>query len=399
MYETAIPRAAPVPRPPLFVGSDIFRARTHAHGVGHPLAIPRVALVIDLCRALGWLPDSAYRDSPQASPAELERFHDPAYVAAVARAEATQAVTETDRHRHNLGVNGHPVYAEMFRRPATACGAALLAARLLAQPGVVYSPASGTHHGRRDRASGFCTFNDPVLAILAFLDQGLRRVLYLDLDAHFGDGVQAAFEDEARVVTVSIHEAGRWPMARGSALGTGLGEVGDRGGGRALNLPVPAGFNDSELDYLIEAVVVPLVAAVRPEVIVVQGGCDALDDDPMTKLSLSNGALWRAVAAVRPLAPRLLVTGGGGYNPFAVGRCWAGVWATLAGNEVPERLPAAAESVLRAVTWRHRRGRTPKTAWLTTLADPPHAGAVRDEIRALARAARIDRDSGTKRDR
>jgi acetoin utilization protein AcuC len=102
---------------------------------------------------------------------------------------------------------------------------------------------------------------------------------------------------------------------------------------------------------------------------------------------LSNGALWRVVAAVRELAPRLLVLGGGGYNPWSVGRAWAGVWATLTGSAIPERLPAAAESVLRALEWRHSRGRNPPEAWFTTLADPPRPGPVRPAVRELARLA------------
>ena len=118
-----------------------------------------------------------------------------------------------------------------------------------------------------------------------------------------------------------------------------------------------------------------------------QCGADALADDPMTKLSLSNRALLGAVAAVRELAPRLLVLGGGGYNPWSVGRCWAGVWGTLAGREIPDRLPAAAERLLREVHWPHRRGRAPAERWFTTLADPPNAGPIREEVRRLAGAA------------
>ena len=108
----------------------------------------------------------------------------------------------------------------------------------------------------------------------------------------------------------------------------------------------------------------------------------------MTKLTLSNRALWRVVAAVRELAPRLLVLGGGGYNPWSVARCWAGVWATLSSIEVPERLPAAAETLLRAVHWPHRRGRAPAERWFTTLAGSPNDGPIRDEVRRLADAAR-----------
>lgn len=366
---------------PLLIASHIFKVSSHA--TGHPLAIPRVSLAVDLCRALGWLPDAAYREAPQATPAELARFHSEEYVAAVIQAEATQSAPEEVRARFNLGVNGNPVYGEVFRRPATACGASITGARLLRDGGIVYSPAGGTHHGQPDRASGYCIFNDPVLAILEMLTAGLDRIVYLDLDAHFGDGVQQAFFDDDRVLTISVHEAGRWPMHRAHAEG-GPGGVRDRAGGAARNLPVPPGFNDSELRFLMDEAIVPLIVAFRPQAIVVQGGADALADDPMTKLELSNNALWESVAAVVPLAARLLVLGGGGYNPWAVGRCWAGIWATLCGFDVPARLPAAAEAVLRGVRWQHRLGRQPAERWLTTLVDPPRPGPVRAEVREAA---------------
>jgi acetoin utilization protein AcuC len=118
--------------------------------------------------------------------------------------------------------------------------------------------------------------------------------------------------------------------------------------------------------------------------VVLQCGADGLAEDPQSRLALSNGALWRVVARLRALAPRLLVLGGGGYNPWSVGRAWAGVWATLNGFEIPARLPGEAEAVLRGLTWRHTRGRNPPETWFTTLADPPRPGPLRPAVRALA---------------
>jgi acetoin utilization protein AcuC len=371
---------------PLLIASDIFRISRHAPG--HPLAIPRVSLAVDLCRALGWLPHTAYREAPRASIAELAGFHTPEYIAAVMRAEAAQALTDGERLRFNLGINGNPIYGEVFRRPATACGASLLAAGMLSHGGIIYNPAGGTHHGQPARASGYCIFNDPVLAILKMLRIGLGRVFYLDLDAHFGDAVQQAFHDDNRVFILSVHEAGRWPMARDGDPHHGFGGSRDRAGGTARNLPVPPGLNDSEMEMLVEDAILPLIVHFAPEAIIVQGGADGLADDLMTKLELSNQALWRAVASVKPLAPRLLVLGGGGYNPYATGRCWAGIWATLNGWAVPERLSESAEKILRDVRWRHRLGREPAKRWLTTLADPPRPGPVRSEVRRLAALAR-----------
>ncbi len=370
---------------PYFIGSEIYRASSY--GRRHPLAIPRVSTCIDLCRALGWLPDAVYLDSPKATPAELARFHEPAYVAALQAAERNQRVSPEVRRRFNIGCNGNPVFPEIFSRPATASGGSILAAERLRDPGVIYHPAGGTHHGRAGQASGFCYLNDPVLAILGMLDRGLERIFYLDVDAHHGDGVQDAFADDPRVLTVSIHEDGRWPMtAPGRDGGQSVaGEVHDRAGGLARNLPVPAGFNDDELAFLMESAVLPLAELFAPQAVVLQCGADGLEDDPLSRLSLSNGALWRVVAAVKPLAPRLLVLGGGGYNPWSVGRCWAGVWGVLNGFAPPERLPAEAEGVLRGLSWRHSRGRNPHEHWFVTLADRPRRGPIREQVRGLPR--------------
>ena len=363
---------------PRLIGSEIYRRSSY--GGRHPLAIPRVSLMLDLVRALDWVPDDAYVEATKATPEELARFHAPAYIAAVQRAELDRRVAPEASERYHIGRNGNPVFPEVFSRPATACGATLAAMELLlsgdSAPAIVHSPAGGTHHGRRDRAAGFCYFNDVVLGILRLLDRGVSRVLYVDLDAHHGDGVEDAFRDELRVLTISIHERDRWPHTGGIA----------EQGPSWRNLPVPAGFNDSELDFLIDAAVLPLGARFAPEVVVIQSGADALADDPMTKLSLSNGALWRAVDRVRRLAPRVLVLGGGGYNPWAVARCWAGIWATLAGIEMPTRLPEPAEQLFRAVEWRHSLARNPPERWFTTLADPPNEGPVRPEIAAVAMA-------------
>jgi acetoin utilization protein AcuC len=364
------------PQRPILIGSDLYRRSSY--GGRHPLAIPRVWPVVDLARAMDWLPDAQYRDSPQATPAQLCRYHDSAYIEALQRAEATQRIALEESERFNLGRNGNRVHRYMFCRPATACGATLLAADLLRHGGVVHSPAGGTHHGRPDRASGFCYLNDPALGILAMLDSGLSRVLYVDIDAHHGDGVQDAFADDDRVLTVSVHEAGRWP-------GTGAAE--DVAGGFARNLPVPPGFNDSEMAYLLEAAILPLAAAFAPDAVVLQCGADGLADDPMSRLELSNNAHARVVAALLPVAPRLLVLGGGGYNPWATARCWARIWATLNGHSLTagDRLPAAAESVLRSLHWHHSRGRNPPEHWFTTLADPPNDGPVREAVQALVR--------------
>ncbi len=358
---------------PLYIGSEIYR--NSSYGSWHPLRIPRVSLTTDLLRALAWLPPAQYVDSPRATADQLARFHDPDYIAAVMQAERLQAVDDDTRQRYNIGINGNPIFPEMFRRPATASGGSIHAAALLRDTDAVFSPAGGTHHGRAGGASGFCYFNDPVLAIYALLDDGHDRIGYIDVDAHHGDGVQDAFHDDARVLTISVHEAGRWP---------GTGRVTDRAGGAARNLPVPAGFNDDEMAYLLDHAVLPLVDAFDPSVLLLQCGADALSDDPLSKLALSNNALWNVVERLARRPGPLLVLGGGGYNPWSLARCWAGVWAILNGLDMPDVLPAAGTALLRSVDWRHRLARNPPDRWFTTLRDAPNTGRVRDDVKAVA---------------
>ncbi len=358
---------------PLYIGSEIYRRSSY--GPKHPLAVPRVSTVTDIVRAMGWLGDNQFCEAPMADEAALARFHDPDYLAALRRVEATQSVSDADRERYGIGAGGNPIYPEIFRRPATSAGGVMLAARLVMDGGVVHCPGGGTHHGRRDRASGFCYVNDCVLGILTWLDAGIDRLAYLDIDAHHGDGVEDAFHDDPRVLTISVHEAGRWP-------GTGLASDPRRG---ILNFPVPQGFCDTELRFLMATSIVPAIAAHRPQALLLQCGADGLLEDPLARLALSNAAYRYVARAAMPLAPRLVVVGGGGYNPWTVGRAWACIWAELNGFPIPERVTPDAEAVLRALRYNRAAGRNPPEPWFTTLADTPREGAVRPEVEWLTR--------------
>lgn len=361
---------------PRFIASGIYRGSTYGHA--HPLRIARVSTVIDLCRAMGWLPAAAYVTAPRARPSALTAWHRPDYVAALMAAEAAQAVSEEVRARYHLGTLSNPVFPEMFRRPATGAGGMMLAAEMLRDGGIVHVPGGGTHHGLPDRAAGFCYLNDLVLGMLALKRMGIGRIAYVDIDAHHGDGVERAFAADPEVLMISVHEEGRWPFT---------GAIEDRGCGNAFNLPVPRGFNDTEMRAVLEGLILPRVAAHRPQAIVLQCGADALEEDPLSRLSLSNNAHRAVLAGLRGLAPRLIVTGGGGYNPWTVGRAWSCLWADIAGHEVPDLLPPEARAVLAGLAWTRRAPPAPHL--LCTLADPPREGPVRPEIRErLAMLAR-----------
>jgi len=356
---------------PAFIGAEIYRLPVFEPP--HPLAMPRAMLVHDLIAALGWLPARDYVEAGPASVAELTRFHTPFYIAALMRAEVEQALPPALSAATGIGLGANIIHRASFRRPATSVGGALLAADLLAAGRDVHAPGVGNHHGMPDRASGFCFVNDIALGILRLRDHGFRRIAYLDLDAHHGDGVEAAFADDPEVLTISVHEAGRWPRTgHGHDVAACL-----------YNFAVPPGFNDAELAYLMTHAIVPTIARFAPEVMLFLPGADALADDSMSRLALSNGAIWDALRALRGLAPRLAVFGGGGYNPFALARCWAGLWAVLNDIPIQAALPAAAGAVLRGVEYYRNQGRARPAHWLTTLADEPAAGPVRDEIKRM----------------
>jgi acetoin utilization protein AcuC len=363
------PRA--VTAAPQFIGSEIYRGSSY--GPGHPLRVPRVSTVMDLARALGWLPPDRFRQSPRAKPAALTLWHDPAYIVALQAAEGLGHATEDMRRRHHLGTLSNPVFPEIYRRPATGAGGTMLAAELLAStPGVIHVPGGGTHHGLPDRANGFCYLNDVVLGIKVLQRHGLDRIAYVDLDAHHSDGVELAFTGDPGVRMISVHEEGRWPFT---------GALEDTARGSAFNLPVPKGYNDSEARAVLHDLIQPRVAEFRPDALVLQCGADSLAEDPLSRLALSSGAYLEALEALIPLSPRVMVLGGGGYNPWSVGRLWTAIWGRIAGFDLPDRLPDPAQAVLRVLTWGGGGRSPPDPALLTTLVDSPREGPVRLDIR------------------
>lgn len=355
----------------LFIGSDIYRGSSY--GKAHPLRVPRVSTVMDLARALGWLPPDRFRTSPRAKPQALIQWHQPDYIAALQAAEAAGEATPEMRERFHLGTLANPVFPEVFRRPATGAGGVMLAAELMAAaPGVVHVPGGGTHHGLPDRANGFCYLNDVVLGMKVLQRHGIGRIAYVDLDAHHCDGVALAFAGDPGVRMVSVHEEGRWPFT---------GTLQDTAGGSGFNLPVPKGYNDSEARLVLDRLILPRVAEFAPEVLVIQCGADSLREDPLSRLALSNRAYLEALCALRPLSSRLLVLGGGGYNPWSVGRLWTAIWGSLSGQVMPEVLPDPARAVLAGLSWGGGGRPPPDPSMLATLLDPPREGPIRAEIR------------------
>ncbi len=313
-------------------------------GAGHPLAPIRVELTMALARDLGVLTaDGVSISAPRpATDAELELVHDPAYIAVVKRA--------SDLHRgpiagrFGLGTPDNPTFEAMHEASALVAGATLAAARAMwageADHGI--SIAGGLHHAMADHASGFCVYNDPAIAISWLLGQGAERVAYVDIDVHHGDGVQAAFYNDPRVLTISLHESP-------ATLFPGTGRPSETGGqdalGSAVNVALPAGTRDAGWLRAFHAVVPPLLRAFTPRVLVSQHGCDTHWMDPLANLELTIDAQRAAHAAIHRLAHetaggRWLLTGGGGYELVqVVPRTWTHLLAEATGRPVDPDTP------------------------------------------------------------
>lgn len=306
-------------------------------GPGHPMAPVRVELTMALARTLGVLDASSVTmlTPPPATDAELETIHDGEYIEAVRRAGRELRPDPA----FGLGTPDDPVFEGMHEASALVAGATLAAARAVwnGQARHAASVSGGLHHAMRRAASGFCVYNDPAIAIKWLLSAGAERVAYVDTDVHHGDGVQTAFYDDPRVLTISLHEhpATLFP-------GTGLpGDIGTGAGeGYAVNVALPAGTGDRGWLRALGAVVPDLVAAFRPTVLVTQHGCDSHALDPLAHLELSVDAQRAAALALHDLAHevcdgRWLATGGGGYSVVqVVPRTWTHLLAIGAGEPV-----------------------------------------------------------------
>lgn len=298
-------------------------------GGEHPFNPVRLELTIRLANALGVLDGVSLLRPEAATEPDLLRAHSEDYIGAVKRAP------ETGRDlAHGLGTEDNPVFAAMHEASALVVGSTLLAAGKLADGSAsrAVSIAGGLHHAMRTQASGFCVYNDCVVSISWLLEQGFERIAYVDTDVHHGDGVQAAFYDDPRVLTISLHQHPftLWP-------GTGYaGEVGSAdASGSAVNIPLPPGTKDAGWLRAFHAVVPSLLESFQPDILVTQCGVDSHREDPLADLSLTVDGHRTIYRTLRDLAQRYsggrwLAVGGGGYQLIrVVPRSWTHLIATV----------------------------------------------------------------------
>ncbi len=295
-----------------------------------PFKPERAALTRRRLHALGLLGTPQCREqAPRpATVAELSAVHSVRYLEVLQRAAAGELGVEGIQM--GLGGPDTPVFADLFTYGAWACGAGLMAADLLlaGEADVVFNLWGGFHHALRERASGFCYLNDVALAC-HYLAAAGRRVAYLDIDAHHGDGVQAAFYERRDVLTISLHESGKTLFPWGGfedEIGEGPGR------GFNVNVSLPTGTYDAAFLNAFEEVVLPLLRAFAPQVVVLELGMDGLAGDPLTHLALTNNAHARVLGHLLRLRVPLLVAGGGGYHVDNTVRGWVLAWAVCAGE-------------------------------------------------------------------
>ncbi len=313
-------------------------------GPDHPLKPIRVELTVSLIRACGMTDADDVLTLPRHpfTTDDVLTMHGERYVEAVMR--ASQDPAAPGLFAFGLGPGDNPTFHGMHDASLEVCGASVAAARAVwtGEVAHAFNPAGGLHHAMPDRASGFCVYDDPVAGINWLLDNGARRVAYIDVDTHHGDGVQAFYYDDPRVLTVSLHESGRF-LFPGTGFADEIG-TGDAAG-TSLNVPLDPSTTGDVWLSAFDAVVPDALDAFDPDVLVTQLGCDTHATDPLAHLALITDDYMQIAGRLHGLAHehtdgRWVALGGGGYQlATVVPRAWTIYFAELSGSELPHEVP------------------------------------------------------------
>ncbi len=318
-----------------FVYTDAYL--DYDYGPTHPLQVIRLQLTRNLIKAYGLLdlPSVQFIATLKAKEKDLSVFHSEDYLNTLK--QANEGRFKGDAYLYGLGPGDNPVFPGLLDWSLLVTGATLQAVDFVAggKGGVAFNIAGGLHHAMRTRASGFCYINDPVIGIMRLLKLR-KRVAYIDIDAHHGDGVQNAFYETDQVLTISLHETG-YTLFPGTGFEYEIGK--GKGEGYSVNVPLPPFTDDGVYVWAFEEVVPELVQAFKPDVVVTQLGVDTFYNDPLTNLRLSLSGYERVLRRIKDLAPRWIALGGGGYNVSNVARAWSLAWAIMNGVELNEELP------------------------------------------------------------
>jgi len=308
-------------------------------GPAHPFKIYRLGLTFDLIEAYGLAdPEDVELVEPrEATEEEGCVFHSQGYLETLRLASSGMWVPNL--FAHGLGTGDNPVFPDVYDWGMSVAGGSIDGAKAILDGRAqrAFNMCGGLHHAMPSRASGFCHINDSVLAIHELLKAG-KRVAYVDIDAHHGDGVEHAFYTRSDVLTISIHQSG-YTIFPGSGFveDTGSGE----GEGFAINVPLTPGAGDEAYDRSMEEVVLPALEAFAPDVLTTQLGADAIGGDAVANLQLSLRCFERCVERFRQLGLPWLAFGGGGYDVGNVVRAWTLAWARMVEADLPDEIPGS----------------------------------------------------------
>jgi acetoin utilization protein AcuC len=295
----------------------------------HPFVTNRSRLFINMCKRhdVLYLPGTQIMEPLPIDENSVLAFHDSQYYHYLVM--ASHGAFNPRMISYSIGNDDNPVARGLLEYFLLAVGASVMGADILksqSKVDLVFSPTGGFHHGGPDYASGFCYLNDIVIAI-KYLLQHNYRLLYFDIDAHHGDGVQFAFYNEPRVLNISLHESARTLFPWNSGFENELGE--GPGYGYNINVPLAPGTEDEIYREVFQRIVEPLAQAYKPDICILAAGVDAMYTDSMSHLSLTNNIYVEVIQGIRKLAPKMLMLGAGGYNPRNIARNWTLAWSAL----------------------------------------------------------------------
>ncbi|MFQ5909316.1 MAG: acetoin utilization protein AcuC [Thermoplasmata archaeon] len=336
-----------------FVYSEGFMK--YDFGPYHPMNQIRIKLTYELMKALGIFErEEILLSEPEAATEDqIALMHGRDYI------DMVKEVSDGERRQgaflFGLGSGDNPIFEDMYNASAIHTGATMHACDLVLSGEVnhAFTPAGGLHHASRSRASGFCVFNDPAIAIEDLLvNKELKRVVYIDIDAHHGDGVQFLFFDRPDVLTISIHESGKY-LFPGSGFENELGD--EEGKGFAVNVPLPPYTRDQSYIYAFKEIVPPLLESYKPDFIFTQLGADAHRSDPLTHLMIGTMTYEEVGGIVHEISHeicngRWVGVGGGGYDPTVVPRIWTAIFGQMAGIDIQNELPQSWRTLCREMT-------------------------------------------------
>ncbi len=310
----------------------------------HPFNTIRAKRTLEVIKSMGLLSGPGRRmiEPRPADRVVLKKFHTARYLHALKT--AAKGHWDTEALSMGIGTQDCPLFKGLYEYAVLATGATLVGAEMLlsGQAYVAFNPSGGYHHAGPEKAAGFCYINDVALACLILAEKG-KRVLYLDVDVHHGDGVAYAFYDRCDVMTISLHQNPK-TLFPGTGfedeIGTGPGE------GYCVNVPLPVGTYDQAYMKAFNAIVPPLIRAYNPNVIVFELGADALAGDPLANLHLTNNVYAEIVNHLLSYNKPILATGGGGYHIGNTVRAWALAWSVFCGADTGEDMDLAVGGVL-----------------------------------------------------